>query len=30
LSRYSASLTLVALMLLGIWLLPHRPARKAH
>ena len=30
LSRYSASATLLVLMALGIFLLPHRPARRAH
>jgi len=30
LSRYSASATLLVLMALGIFLLPHRPAKRAH
>jgi uncharacterized membrane-anchored protein len=30
LSRYTASLVLLALIALGVWLLPHRPAQRAH
>jgi uncharacterized membrane-anchored protein len=30
LSRFSASFVLLALIALGVWLLPHRPAQRAH
>jgi uncharacterized membrane-anchored protein len=30
LSRYTASLVLLGLIALGVWLLPQRPARQAH
>jgi uncharacterized membrane-anchored protein len=30
LSRFTASFVLLGLIALGVWLLPHRPAQRAH